>query len=113
MKNIFKLIIIPLTLYAQEFQISNSGSNRFSIDTFSNNVYWQELSTGKIFITNMTTMETKEASFPSLPIFANKTHLAAYEHSEKLYLHDFDIGETRLILENVLAYPYFFSFSFL
>ena len=111
MKKILMILIIPVIIYSQEFQITSDGSRRFAVDTFAKDIYWQELNTGIIYKTNIGTMETETTVFPSFPIFANKSHLAAYETDEKLYLYNFDTGETKLLLEDILKWPYFFSFS--
>ncbi|VAX23213.1 hypothetical protein MNBD_IGNAVI01-1117, partial [hydrothermal vent metagenome] len=111
MKKILMILIIPIIIYSQEFQITSNGSRRFAVDTFAKDIYWQELNTGIIYKTNISTMETETTVFPSFPIFANRSHLAAYESDEKLYLYDFDTGETKLLLEDILQWPYFFSFS--
>ncbi|NOX65374.1 MAG: T9SS type A sorting domain-containing protein [Chlorobi bacterium] len=111
MKKILMVLIIPAIIYSQEFQITSDGSRRFAVDTFAKDIYWQELNTGIIYKTNISTMETETTVFPSFPIFANRSHLAAYESDEKLYLYNFETGETKLLLEDILKWPYFFSFS--
>jgi len=111
MKKILIILMIPLILYSQEFLITSDASRGFSFDTFAKDIYWQEVITGIIYKTNVGTMETETTIFPSFPIFANKSHLAAYESDEKLYLYNFDTGETKLLLEDILQWPYFFSFS--
>lgn len=112
MKIYIVVTLITINLFAQEFQITTEGSRRFSFDKFTNDVYWENLSFNRgIFRTNLITNQTEKSQFPSLPIFANKSHLAAYEFNEELYLYNFETKEPIVLTDGVLAYPYFFSFS--
>lgn len=112
MKICLAVLFIPIVLVAQEFQITTDGSRRFSLDKFINEIYWEDLTFNReIFKTNLTTKQTEKSNFPSLPIFANNSHLAAYEFNEKLYLYDFETKDSILLTDSVLARSDYFSFS--
>jgi len=101
-------------LFAQEFQISESTSHYFSIDRFTNDVYWQYLYTGEIYRTNLNTMETELTDYEieALPVFANKTHMAAYIENGDIFIHNFDIDSSWMIIEGDYSSLYRgFSFS--
>lgn len=90
--------------YTQEYQITSDPVIRYSIDRFTNEIYYQNDFTGEIFKTNSTGTYRSLTEFTSLPYFANNTHKAAYidlhsQFDKDLYLYDFE-KDTSYFLTN-------------
>jgi hypothetical protein len=106
MKKIFiTLLIISGYSYAQEYQITSVPVIQYSVDRYTNEIYYKNYITGDIYKTNSTGTYHIISEFPSVPQFSNNSHTAAFMENHNLYLHNFD-EDTSYFLANL---PYFFT----
>jgi len=105
------LFLLPTILFGQSFQLSTINSDHYTLDKYTGEVYQEDLFTGKIWKTNLNTLQTSLTKFPTLPVFANKTHKAVYydEKSTYAFLYDF-VKDTSVFIADSCYYP-FISFS--
>jgi len=94
------LLYYNISIYSQEFIVSERTSNEFNIDPFTEDVYIKDLWAGDIYVTNLKTGITELSRFSTLPAFANKSHLAAFVDNRKLYFYDFEKDSTYLFLDS-------------
>lgn len=100
--NIFKkMVFLIITTYsihnevkAQEFQISDINSIYFTIDRRSQIVYLKEAVHETIWEYDIKTKQTSESKFKSLPLFANKKHLAIHTNGNGTFFYDFEKDST-------------------
>lgn len=100
--NIFKkMVFLIITTYsihnevkAQEFQISDINSIYFTIDRRSQIVYLKEAVHETIWEYDIKTKQTSESKFKSLPLFANKKHLAIHTNRNGTFFYDFEKDST-------------------
>jgi hypothetical protein len=90
---------------AQEYQITNVPVYNYSIDRFTNEIYYQHDFTGEIYKTNSTGSYHILTNFSSLPQFSNNSHTAAYiythnQSDKDLYLHDFEKDTSYLLVNS-------------
>lgn len=106
----YTLFCFSFNVYAQEFQITNTSVYNYSIDRFTNEIYYQEELTEKIYKTNRNGSFYILTDFTSLPQFSNNNHRAAYinMHSrddKDLYLYDFDKDSSYFLINSPLLSP--------
>ena len=91
--------IFSTFLYSQQYNISDIVCREYTIDHFTNDIYQVEYFSGKVFKTNFSTLLTTETSFARLPVFANKSHKAAYyDYNKKgVCLFNFENNTTKFI----------------
>ena len=91
--SLLKLLLIlfftPSVLNSQPFQISTYLAENFTIDRFTNEVYYKDLLSNTIYKTELKTLVTHNAEFPSVPVFANKRHMAAFRNDSTIFIKDF------------------------
>ena len=104
--------IISSISFAQTFEIAWGTTYYYSIDRFANDIYYYFTQENKFYKTNITTLEDTATDFPSIPRFANKSHIAVYAQQNNLVLKDFE-KDTSFILftssQNILNNSYSFS----
>ena len=84
------LFVTTSVLNSQPFQISSHWTSLFTIDRFTNEVYYKHFP--NIYKTELKTLSTTLAEFPTLPVFANKNHLAAYRVDDTIFVKDFNLN---------------------
>lgn len=113
MKNICILFFILTSIsYAQPFEIAWGTLSYFSIDNFKNDIYYYFTPQNKYYKTNITTLVDSATDFPSIPRFANKSHIAIYAQQNNLVLKDFEKDTSYILLtapQNILDNSYYFS----
>jgi hypothetical protein len=87
---LFSFFILTGHILSQEYQITTVPVIEYSIDRYTNEIYYQHEFTGDIYKTNSTGTQHSLTNFPSLPQFANNSHTAAFVSDHNLYLHDFE-----------------------
>ena len=107
MKKIILLIylFVSLNTFSQEYQITNVPVIQYSIDRFTNEIYYQHEFTEEVFKTNSIGSYHILTEFTSVPQFANNSHTAVYidRHSQTnkdLYLHDFEQDTSYFLVNN-------------
>lgn len=111
MKKIFiTFLIISGYILAQEYQITNVPVIQYSVDRYTNEIYYKNYVTGDIYKTNSTGTAHSLAKFPSVPQFSNNSHTAAFMENNNLYLHDFG-KDTSYLLGTLPYYSYYLLFS--
>lgn len=104
MKKLFFLIylFVSLNTFSQEYQITSVPVIQYSIDRFTNEIYYQHEFTEEVFKTNSTGSYHILTEFTSVPQFANNSHKAAYidihQSASDLYLHDFEKDTSYFII---------------
>jgi hypothetical protein len=85
------LFIFPINAYPQAYRLSGIPCDDYSIDRFTGDIYIATWIDG-IWKTNINTKIEEKSKFPTLPIFANKTHKAVYLNSNdtSICLYDFE-----------------------
>lgn len=96
-------------IFAQEYQITNVPVFQYSIDRYTDEIYYQNYLTGKIYKTNSTGTQHTLTEFPSVPQFSNNNHTAAFIENNNLYLHDF--GKDTSYFLDYLPFSYYLLFS--
>lgn len=102
-------LILQIPIFAQEYQLTNVPVVGYSIDRFTNEIYYQHEFTGEIFKTNSTGSYHTLTEFPSVPQFSNKSHTAAYISGNNLYLHDFEKDTSYFLVNYPLGSDLLFS----
>ena len=104
MKKIILLIYLlsSLNTFSQEYQITSVPVIQYSIDRFTNEIYYQHEFTEEVFKTNSIGSYNILTEFTSVPQFANISHKAAYidfhQSTSDLYLHDFEKDTSYFII---------------
>lgn len=115
---VYHLLWFTFNIYAQEYQITNVPVSVYSIDRFTNEIYYQNEITGEVFRTNFTGTYHILTEFTSVPQFAHNSHIAVYvdinQPASDLYLKDFE-NDTSFFLGSfsipisLLYFPILFS----
>ena len=115
---VFMIFVFPKYLTAQEFQITNVPVSLYSIDRYTNEIYYQNELTEEVFRTNSSGSYNILTEFTSVPQFANNSHIATYidinQPTSDLYLKDFE-NDTSYLLGSfsipisLLYHPLLFS----
>lgn len=87
--------------FGQSFQISHVPAEYFSLDKFANEVYYIEFGHLNIFIKNLKDSTVRPCPFPTLPVFANKSHKCVYGNEDSIFVYDFETQKTVKICESV------------
>ena len=96
--------------FPQEYQITNVPVEQYSIDRYTNEIYYRNDFTGDIFKTNFTGIYHTLTEFPTVPQFSNNSHTAAFMENNNLYLHDFGM-DTSYFLGALPYFSYYLLFS--
>ena len=101
MKHLY--LFIPIYLcsslsFAQPFEIALGTTSYYSIDYFENDIYYYFIPENRIYKTNIKKIVSTATNYPTIPSFANKSHIAVYPHQNNLYLQDFEQDTTYLLL---------------
>jgi hypothetical protein len=110
MKKLIFLLSIAVFIYAQEYQITTVPVFQYSIDRWTNEIYYQNYFTGDIYKTNSTGTHHTLTEFPSVPQFSNNNHTAAFMENTNLYLHNFEM-DTSYFLGALPYFSYYLLFS--
>ncbi|RJR05489.1 hypothetical protein C4588_08385 [Candidatus Parcubacteria bacterium] len=106
----FCLLITDKQTFAQEYQITNVPVLEYSVDRYTNEIYYKNYVTGEIFKTNSRGNYHILTSFTSVPQFANNSHTAAYvdihQMTSDLYLHDFEKDTSYFLVNSNYATQY-------
>jgi len=113
-RNLSLILFIILTSinFAQPFEIAWGTLSYYSIDNFKNDIYYYFTPQNKYYKTNITTLIDSATDFPSIPRFANKSHIAVYAQQNNLVLKDFEKDTTYILFtapQNILDNSYSFS----
>ena len=116
MKYLYFYILIFLfysSSFSQPFLIAWGTTYYYSIDPYTNDLYYYFTQDNKFHKTNITTLkDTMATDFPSIPRFANKSHIAVYAQQNNFILKDFE-KDTSFILfttpQNIMNNSYSFS----
>lgn len=112
-----KLVLLFLTLttaiYCQATRVTDFSIMHYSIDHFTGEIYVRSYYDGLVYKLNASTGNVSSTDFISLPVFANKSHKAAYADYDKntAFLYDFETKTTTAFPEGIFA-PYWPRASF-
>jgi hypothetical protein len=103
MKKYILLLLFSSLIYAQQFRISDAILPEYTIDNFTPEIYSQDYLTGTIWKTNLKTLVTTKSTFQSLPVFANKLHIAAYYDydAKNSYIYNFEKNTSSLLADSI------------
>jgi len=96
------LFLTSLTL-AQQAQLAPFSAQSYSVDHFTGDVYCLEWTSGAVLKLDPRKKEATQTDIPSVPIFANKSHIGVvydYEHRDT-YLYDFETKSKTLLLDSI------------
>ncbi|HEY6906727.1 MAG TPA: T9SS type A sorting domain-containing protein [Ignavibacteriaceae bacterium] len=79
-------------------------AQKFSLDKFNNDVYYTEFASGDIYIKNLNDSTVRPCPFPTLPVFANKSHKCVYGDEDSIFVYDFDTGKNLMVCNSVGSY---------
>ena len=85
----------------QSFQISHVPAEYFSLDKFNHNVYYAQIGTWDLYVKNLEDSTILTCPFPTLPVFANKSHKCVYGDQDSIFVFDFETGNSIKICESV------------
>lgn len=108
MKKLIFLLSIAVFIYGQEYQITYVPVVDYSIDGYTNEIYYRHDITGDVFKTNSTGTNHSLTEFQSVPRFSNKSHSAAHILNNDLYLYDFESDTSIFLIHS--NYFYFGSY---
>ena len=98
---ILALLVLSNSGFGQSFQISHVPAENFSLDKFANEVYYIEFGTYNIFIKNLEDSTIRICPFPTIPVFANKSHKCVYGNEDSIFVFDFGTGKSIKVCESV------------
>ncbi len=96
---ILALLVLSNSGFGQSFQISHVPAASFSLDKFTNSIYYASFT--NLFVKSLEDSSVKLCPFPSLPIFANKSHKCVYGDEDSIFVYDFQTHTTIKICESV------------
>jgi hypothetical protein len=104
--NLKKLLPLFFILYvnfsfSQSFQISHVPAEYFSLDKFTNDVYYAEIGSWDLYLKNLEDSTIRICPFPSLPVFANKSHKCVYGDEDSIFVYEFETNKSIKICESV------------
>ncbi len=88
-----------IQLYGQIFQLTEDETDKYVIDRFTDELYYEEIIFGTQKKINFNTRIVTNSALPALPEFANNSHKAAYIFDRNLYLYDFNEDSTYLLAD--------------
>ena len=105
-ENLKKLLLFFFILFtnislSQSFQISHVPAEYFSLDKFTNEVYYANFFTWDLYVKNLKDSTIRPCQFPTLPAFANKSHKCVYGNEDSIFVYDFATGTKLKICESV------------
>ena len=96
-------IILFNNLTLAQFKITNDATDKYSIDPFTNEIYYTEFYKGNEKKITLPDLLISDSPFSGLPHFSKVYHRAAYFDlkgtSAKIYLHDFVKDSTYLLYD--------------
>jgi len=110
-KFLFSILFLSNSTFSQSFEIAWGAESNFTIDKFANDVYYYFIPANKIYKTELKTLESLETEYPTIPRFAHNSHLAVYSQQNNLYLHDFELDTTFLLLSTPQGFINTYVFS--
>ncbi len=115
MKYLYFYILIFLfysSSFSQPFLIAWGTTYYYSIDPYTNDLYYYFTQDNKFHKTNITTLKDTVTDFPSIPRFANKSHIAVYAQQNNFILKDFENDFSFILFtapQNIRSNSYSFS----
>ena len=103
---IFSIVVLTSYTLSQEYQITNVPVIEYSIDRYTNEIYYKNDITGDIYKTNSTGTNHSLTEFSSVPLFSSNSHTAAYVSNHNLYLHDFEKDTSYFLANHPYIIPY-------
>jgi type IX secretion system substrate protein len=88
-----------IQLYCQIFQLTEDETDKYIIDRFTDEIYYEEFVFGTQRKINFHTRTVTNSVLLALPEFANNSHKAAYVFDRNLYLYDFTEDSTYLLAD--------------
>ncbi|HKB87448.1 MAG TPA: T9SS type A sorting domain-containing protein [Ignavibacteriaceae bacterium] len=87
------LSLASYQIHSQSFQISHVPAEYYSLDKFTYDIYYAEIGYWNLFVKNLKDSSVKPCPFPTLPVFANKSHKCVYGNEDSVFVYDFETKE--------------------
>ena len=97
-------VLLSHQAIGQSFQISHVPAEYFSLDKFTNDVYYADFFTWDLYVKNLKDSTIRPCPFPTLPMFANISHKCVYGDQDSIFVFDFGTNEKIKICDAVGPY---------